>query len=109
MYPQGRALDNNLPWDSRCSKCFNVRSISHQIPESSTLKDIEHHLLTYAKFCTPHIKINGDIGLGESDLCPSCASIYDDMETIMEKIRNFKCHKCDHVNEKLPNLYKKLL
>lgn len=109
MYPQGRALDNKIPWESKCSKCFNVRSISHQLPESATLKDIEHELTTRAKFCTPHIKINGDIGLGESDLCPSCASIYDDMETIMEKIRKFKCHKCDHVNDNLPELYKRLL
>ena len=109
IYPQGRALYNNIPWQSKCSKCFNVRSISHQLPDSATLRDIEHHLLIHIKFCTPHIKINGDIGLGESDLCPSCASIYDDMETIMEKIRKFKCHKCDHVNDKLPELYKRLL
>lgn len=109
IYPQGRALDNNIPWESKSSKCFNVRSISHQLPESATLRDIEIQLVSRMKFCTPHIKINGDMGLGESDLCPSCASIYDDMETIMEKIRKFKCHKCDHINDKLPELYKRLL
>lgn len=109
IYPQGRALDNNMPWKSKCSKCFNVRSLSHQLPESATLRDIEKQLVARMKFCTPHIKVNGDIGLGESDLCPSCASIYDDMETIMEKIRKFKCHKCDHVNDNLPELYKRLL
>lgn len=108
MYPQGRALDNNMHWKSMCSKCFNVRSISHQMPEYS-LKEIEFTLASKAKFCTPHIKINGDIGLGESDLCPSCASIYDDMKTIMEKIRKFKCHKCDHINNNLPEIYKRLL
>lgn len=109
IYPQGRALDNNIPWKSKCSKCFNVRSLSHQLPESATLSDIEHELLIRAKFCTPHIAVNGDIKLGESDLCPTCASIYDDMDTIMEKIRGFKCDKCDHINKNLPEIYKDLL
>lgn len=108
IYPQGRALENNIPWESRCSKCFNVRSISRQLV-SPTLSDIENILISRMKFCTPHIKINGCIGLGESDLCPSAASIYEDMETIMSKIKSFKCHKCDHINEKLPDLYKGLL
>lgn len=109
IYPQGRALDNNMKWQSKCSKCFNVRSISHQLPESATLKDIESVLTEKLKFCTPHIKINGAIGLGESDLCPTCAFIYDDMDTIMEKIRKFKCNKCDHINKNLPEFLKSLL
>lgn len=109
MYPQGRALTNNYPWVAKCSKCFNVRSISHQIPEGSTLADIESHLTRNQKFCTPHIGIYGTIKLGESDLCTPCACIYDDMPTIMKKIRTFQCHKCDHVNKNLPQLFKALL
>lgn len=109
IYPQGRALENNIPWQSKCSKCFNVRAISHQLPRAATLSDIERILMERMKFCTPHIGVDGSIKLGESDLCPVCASIYDDMETIMEKIRSFKCHSCDHVNAQLPDLYKRLL
>ena len=109
MYPQGRALENHYSWESKCSKCFNVRAISHQISDTSTLYDIESVLTSRGKFCTPHIGIDGTIKLDESDLCTPCASIYDDMITIMEKIRNFQCHKCDHINKNLPDIYKALL
>lgn len=109
IYPQGRALKNNIPWKSKASKCFNVRAISHQLPNSSILRDIEGCLAGHGKFCTPHIGINGSIKLGESDLCPECASIYDSMEEIMEKIRRFKCSKCEHINKNLPDMYKLLL
>lgn len=109
IYPQGRALTNEIPWKSKASKCFNVRAISHQLGHDATLKDIERLLQERMKFCTPHIGVDGKIRLGESDLCPVCASIYDDMGTIMEKIRNFKCHQCDHVNIQLSTLYKELL
>lgn len=109
MYPQGRALENNFPWQAKASKCFNVRAIAHQTGPSATLQDIERTLMSHMKFCTPHIAIDGSIKLGESDLCPVCASIYDDMDVIMRKIRSFKCRQCDHVNENLSDLYKKLL
>lgn len=109
IYPQGRALENNIPWKSKCSKCFNVRALSHQLSNNATLRDIEMQLELKAKFCTPHIKIDGSIGLGESDLCPVCATIYDGMKTIMDKIRKFKCSNCDHINKDLPELYKALL
>lgn len=109
IYPQGRALENNIPWESKASKCFNVRAISHQLKREATLGDIERILMERMKFCTPQIGVDGSIKLGESDLCPVCASIYDDMETIMEKIRGFKCHGCDHVNAQLSDLYKSLL
>lgn len=114
IYPQGRALENEIPWKSKASKCFNVRAIAHQMGpyqmgKETTLRDIEQMLLSHMKFCTPHIGVDGSIRLGESDLCPVCASIYDDMSVIMEKIRAFKCHGCDHVNEQLPEMYKKLL
>ena len=109
IYPQGRALDNKIEWKSKGSKCFNVRALSHQLPGKFTLRDIELRLLIMNKHCTPHIGINGDIKLGESDLCTPCASIYDDMETIIDKIKKFKCHKCDHINDKLPEIYKQFL
>jgi organic radical activating enzyme len=109
IYPQGRALDNNIPWKSKASKCFNVRAISKQIPMSASLHDIESTLAQRGYFCTPHIDVHGNIKLGESDLCPVCASIYDSMEDIMEKIRKFKCNQCEHINKNLNDIYKLLL
>lgn len=108
MYPMGRAKDNNLPWQSKASKCFNVRAITKQIP-NCTLADIDRTLSSRAKFCTPHIAVDGSIKLGESDLCPVCASIYDSPDKIIEKIKAFKCHGCDIINDKLPELYRQFL
>lgn len=109
IYPQGRAKENQLPWKAQCSKCFNVRSLSHQLPNEITLRNLEWYLASAGKFCTPHISVNGEIKLGESDLCPVCASIYDDMDEIMDKIRKFQCGACDFINEQLPEKYRKLL
>ena len=92
--------DNLIPL---CHVCHN------DVEELVQLGDIERVLMGRMMFCTPHIGVDGSIKLGESDLCPVCASIYDDMETIMAKIRGFKCHGCDHVNSRLPELYRRLL
>lgn len=108
MYPQGRALTNKLPWQSKCSKCFNVRAIAKQV-DNCKFGDIVKLLFLRGKMCTPHIKVNGDIGLGESDLCPPIASIYDDEKEIVKKIRNCKCNKCSIVNDKLPENIRRLL
>lgn len=108
IYPQGRALTNNIPWKSKASKCYNVRALSKQLP-NCTLCDIEAYLAMSNKFCTPHIGIDGSIKLGESDLCPACASIEDTEYEIIDKIRRFKCHQCDHINDNLSDMYKQFL
>lgn len=105
IYPQGRALKNNLPFRAKASKCFNIRAITKQIAEPSLL-DIFSVMLTNAKFCTPHIDINGDIKLGESRLCPVCSNIYKTEREIINDIVNFQCHQCDFINDKLPEIYK---
>lgn len=105
IYPQGRALKNNLPFQAKASKCFNIRTITKQITEPSLL-DIFSVMLTKAKFCTPHIDINGDIKLGESRLCPVCSNIYKTEKEIINDIINFQCHQCDFLNDKLPEIYK---
>lgn len=107
IYPKGRALENNIPWNRISSHCFNVRALSKQGFDS--LESIESMLLTKGKYCTPHIGIDGCIKLGESDLCPPCASIYDNPKDIIEKIQKFKCSGCDHINKNLPEQYKKFL
>lgn len=108
IYPQGRALQNNLPFRAKASKCFNVRALTKQIP-NVTLSKLFDTLTANAKFCTPHIDIDGNIKLGESRLCPVCSNIYKSEEEIIKDIINFKCHQCDFINDKLPDLYKRFV
>ena len=108
IYPQGRAKTNNLEWSSKASKCFNIRALSKQLP-NPTLESLVWTLALKGKFCQPSIKINGDIVLGESVLCPTCASIYDEPETIVQKIKDFKCNGCNQINDRLPDVYRQFV
>lgn len=108
VYPQGRALENNLPWKAKASKCFNVRAITKQLVEPS-LRSIVRRLAVSGFHCTPAIRVDGSIGLGESDLCPPVATVYDSEEDIIKKIKGFQCHQCDFVNEQLDPIYKQFL
>lgn len=98
MYPMGRARDNKLPWQAKCSKCFNIRSATRHLQDVSKATFL---LALKNKFCTPQISINGDIKLGESTLCPVCSSIYKGTGQITEDICNFTCHHCDMINNSL--------
>lgn len=108
IYPQGRALENDIPWKAKASKCFNIRALSKQLA-NPTVTSVVKRLIDFKKFCTPRININGGISLGESRLCPTVATIYDDPEVIIKKIQEFQCHGCDHVNEQLSPLYKQFV
>lgn len=108
IYPQGRALINNLPWEAKASKCFNIRALTKQL-KTNSLVGILAILNAKGYFCTPHINIDGDILLGESALCPSASSIYKSEQEIIQSIMDFKCHACDFVNENLSDTYKALL
>lgn len=108
IYPQGRALTNKIPYQAKASKCFNIRAMTKQKPGES-LTEIFAMMSMYAKFCTPHIDIDGNIKLGESRLCPVCSSIYKTEEEIINDIINFKCHQCDFINDKLPDIYKQFV
>lgn len=102
MYPIGRARDNNLPWQSKCSKCFNIRSAvrsTEDLGKSTLMLNLKN------KFCTPQVDIYGNIKLGESRLCPVASSIYKPTEQIIEDICNFTCSECDMINQKLPEAY----
>lgn len=105
IYPQGRALNNNLSYQAKASKCFNIRAITKQL-NTSSLSDILTFMTLKAKFCTPHIDIDGNIKLGESRLCPVCSSIYKTEKEIINDIINFKCYQCNFINENLPKIYK---
>ena len=108
IYPQGRAMDNNMEWESKASKCFNVRAIAHQF----TIKDLSLIISTLAvkgKFCTPHISIDGHIRLGESDLCPNCSHIDKSQMEIIDDILNFRCSGCKIINDNLPENFRKII
>ena len=108
VYPQGRALSNNMPYKAIGSKCFNIRALSKQLP-APTLNSIVMELGRRGKFCTPAIRIDGSIGLGESRLCPACASIYDTEQDIIRKIQEFKCDGCKFLNDTLSPLYRRFV
>lgn len=108
IYPQGRALDNNLEWESKGSKCFNVRAIANQVMFKD-LHTVIGMLAVKGKFCTPHISIDGHIKLGESDLCPNCSHIDKTNSEIMDDIINFRCNGCNHVNSQLPKEYLEII
>lgn len=103
LYPQGRALENfnNSFWNTIAPKCSNVRLLPRQ--GVRTIHGIVMALLQAGKVCTPTISPEGEIKLGESDLCPSVASIYDTEEEIIKKILNCKCHFCQYAWEQLKN------
>lgn len=107
IYPIGRAKD--MPSENKCSKCFNIRAITRQVSESTTLGIILGMMNVKGYFCTPHIAVNGDIKVGESDLCPPCSHIDKNEREIRQDILDFRCHKCDSINDKLPPEHKKLL
>lgn len=111
IYPIGRAAENELDWNAKASKCFNVRAIIHQRP-TITLSELRRVMINSFKLphvCTPHIDVYGNIKLGESRLCPVCASIYDEPKEIIKKITSFNCSRCNFLNDKLPDMYKRLL
>ena len=105
IYPQGRALVNNIPWEAKASKCFNVRAIARQL-KKPTISDIVEMLWDRHYTCTPSINILGGIKLGESLLCPQIATIYDDEETIIKAILECKCNRCSMITNQLPDVYK---
>lgn len=108
IYPQGRALQNNISTERKSSNCFNVRAIAKQL-ESPTLENIIEMQNLRGHMCTPHIDIDGNIKLGESRLCTICSNIDKTDKEIVNDIINFQCHQCDFINKNLPPLYKQFV
>ena len=108
IYPQGRALQNNIPTQRKSSNCFNVRAIAKQI-NPNKLEDIIMNQFFRGHLCTPHIDIDGNIKLGESRLCPVCSNIDKSDNEIIDDIINFQCHQCDFINKTLPPMYRRFV
>lgn len=100
IYPQGRAVTNGLEPSKlltvpKCTNCKLIAAqelIKNRPPKLST---IVNHLAKAKKMCTPHIRPNGDIALGESDLCPVCSTIYKSDMDIAQDILNMNCSACE--------------
>ena len=113
LYPKGRALTNKLDCLSRLSsQCTNIKLIAKQFyfmyNRIPTLSEIVYEMESHFKFCTPQISYDGNILLGESSLCPKCASIYDDPKEIVKSILTNTCNECN-LNYKLPEKAKNIL
>ena len=95
MYPQGRAVSNNLKVTDNimCPPCFNLKLILMQLG-CNNLKDLFTTMRKMEKYCTPSIQWDGSIAFGEYDCCPKYCTIYDDEKTIINQIKNFDCNGC---------------
>ena len=105
----GRAKENNLAPDTRkqCSSCCNLRLVTRQLYDrdnNTTLKDVLKYMESIGRMCTPAIKIDGGIGMGESDLCPSVADIYMFPEQIMNAFLNCSCRMCGNNDNLSPEI-----
>jgi MoaA/NifB/PqqE/SkfB family radical SAM enzyme len=99
LYPQGRAVKNGFEASNvRAPKCFNLRSIANNELSKSSLATTIHILEFHNKFCSPSISAEGFIYPGESRLCNSVGTVYDDPATIFENIKNLNCNKCGMEN-----------
>lgn len=97
LYPQGRALElEEYKYSTNAPKCLNAILCAAQNKLNGRMKfsDLLNALEKTNHFCIPHIKIDGGIGLGESDFCPSVASIYNSDEEILNNIINASCKQC---------------
>lgn len=105
IYPQGRALRylNVTYKKSKCkgTKCFNLRSISHHVSTYNLTQVIEM-LEGAGKFCTPSIKTNGSIAMGESELCPSIGNVLETGPTIYRRILESQCNDCQMLTKLTP-------
>lgn len=104
IYPQGRALENDL-WTrggTYACKCFNIRSVALHC---QSFNSVVGNMVAIGKYCVPCIEYNGSIKLGESKLCPACSHVSRDDMHIMNDIRAFKCKACKEAIANIPKTY----
>lgn len=100
IYPQGRAITNNLKISDKimCPPCVNLKLILEQI-NTSSLNTVIRTMRSINKFCTLSIQYNGDLAFGEYDSCPGYCNIYDSEEKILDNIKNFDCDGCKEASD----------
>lgn len=112
IYPQGRALSlpniEELSANVKCANCTNFILTLLQLMGKNDTVSLSDVISTYerlGKYCSPQIKINGDISIGESDLCGSVGQIYDSDEIIINNILNNPCEKCKDILRKYHKIF----
>lgn len=105
IFPQGRAV-KYMKIDAKKSKCmgprcFNLRSISNHMSVNS-LNQAVAMLESGGKFCTPAIRPNGSIGMGEGDECPSIGHVLHNQAQIFTSIIGSQCNDCKMLNSLTP-------
>lgn len=112
IYPLGRAKDNNLPYQAKASKCFNLRLLTAQLivrNKNTSLKEINETLENNFRFCSFGYDFNGLVKLGESNMCKTIGSINDNDDHIINNILYHPCHTCDYINQNLNEMYFKII
>ena len=99
----GGYIEAVYPYEDPVALIVNDEGKLNGLPLNRALRDEDGHI--YDVIAGPFLVV----GLGESDLCPIAASIYDTNEDIVNKILNFKCDGCQFINDKLPLMYQLLL
>jgi len=103
IYRIGRAEENDIPMSDKyfAPRCVNAISVAnqlyyHKFMAHDKLFSEANKLMTKSKlFCNIHIRPNGDIAFGESDLCPKVSSIYRSDYDIGADMLKHDCSKCD--------------
>lgn len=90
-----RSIKNNIYTENN-PKCFNLRSMSKMY--NSFIKVLYSYTLFLNKFCSPIIKWDGSLILGESDLCKPFGTIYDSNDVLLNNLKFFKCNNCGCFN-----------
>lgn len=109
----GRAKNNNLAPDThkQCSSCCNLRLVARQLWDKDHgigLRDVLYYMEGIGRMCTPAIRINGNISMGESDLCPPVSSVYNNVDQVFNDFLNCACKKCGN-NDNLPPEIKRMI
>lgn len=91
----GRA--KGLQSEKRAPGCANFVLFCKQ---STSLEKALSLLRGFNKFCTPSIRYDGTIALGESQLCSRIGNVQDDLTALHNNARNFSfCNNCNDPKE----------
>jgi len=105
VYPQGRAVKymKITHQNSLCkgTRCFNLRSISYH-RDTTNMQQVIAMLEGAGKFCTPNIRPDGSIGMGESSECPPTSYVRDSPDELYARIRMSQCNDCQMLNKLSP-------
>lgn len=90
--PMGRAAD--LQTTRTAPSCFNIRSVINSTSIPTLAYAVAFMEQQCMKYCTPAVKYDGSVILGESDLCPGIGDVFMSPEELMQNAKSFACQGC---------------